>query len=481
MIKHTRAPLLTYALGALCIAAIVIAFLVVGPPSQSAASSRIVTAQRGVVQATVSGSGNLAAGSQANLNFKTSGQLQAVYVKVGQHVTDGQLLAALDSEPAQASLDEAQDNLSAAEDRLQQAETAASSSTPASGSTPAGSSTPASSSTPATSSSSNSHGSNSGTSSGSSTAASASSNAGNVASARATVDSAAASLRSAQQALAATKLYASTDGAIAAISTTQPGNTVSAGSDSGSSADSSSSSSASSGSGSGGVGGSSGSSGSGGASSGANSSSSGSGSGNSSSFITIVNTSSMDLLAPFSESDINKIRLHQPATVTVNALPNEKLAAHVSSISLLSSTSSGVVSYDVTLHLDQSEGAIKPGMTAAAQIVVSQAENAVNLTSSAISSRGGGSTVTLLRSGKQTQQTVVTGIVGDSTTQILSGLKPGDQVVVPVLSALAAGSGSSSGTTGRAGFGGAGAIGGLGGGGARVFGGGGGGFAGGGP
>src|SRR5205807_10177302 len=103
-----------------------------------------------------------------------------------------------------------------------------------------------------------------------------------------------------------------------------------------------------------------------------------------------------------------------------------ELAAHVTSISTLSTTNSGVVSYDVTFQLDQMSSRLRPGMTASAQVVVSQAQGAVTVPSAAISA----GTVTVVRASKHVRQPVVTGVVGDNTTQVLSGLSPGDQVVI---------------------------------------------------
>ena len=57
----------------------------------------------------------------------------------------------------------------------------------------------------------------------------------------------------------------------------------------------------------------------------------------------------MTMTVAFSESDISKIKVGQPATVTLEALSGVELAAHVSSISTLGTTSSSVVSYDATL------------------------------------------------------------------------------------------------------------------------------------
>ncbi|MGA2927284.1 MAG: HlyD family efflux transporter periplasmic adaptor subunit, partial [Solirubrobacteraceae bacterium] len=76
----------------------------------------------------------------------------------------------------------------------------------------------------------------------------------------------------------------------------------------------------------------------------------------------------------FSESDISKVAVGQPATITMDALTGVELAAHVSSISTVGTTSSGVVSYDATLTPDQTDARIRPGMSASASVIVGQAQ-----------------------------------------------------------------------------------------------------------
>jgi macrolide-specific efflux system membrane fusion protein len=166
------------------------------------------------------------------------------------------------------------------------------------------------------------------------------------------------------------------------------------------------------------------------------------------------------------------VQVNQSASVTVNALPGEKLAAHVAAIDDMPTTNNGVVSYTVTLGLDQSENGLKPGMTASAQVVVSQIDGVVTVPSSAVSRRGLASTVTAVRGGKKSVQPVVTGIMGDSTIQIISGLAPGQQVAI----AIPTGSSRSAAAGGPGGGGGFRGIGGGLGGGGGGFGGGGGGF-----
>ena len=147
----------------------------------------------------------------------------------------------------------------------------------------------------------------------------------------------------------------------------------------------------------------------------------------------------------FSESDISKVKIGQPATVTLDAISGLELGAHVTAISTVGTTSSSVVSYDATLTLDQSDPRVKPGMSASGAVITSQGYG-VNVSSSAVSGSGSLATVSLLRGGQTVQQQVVTGVKGDSRTQILSGLRVGDQVVVTT-SLPSTGSSSSSGSS----------------------------------
>ena len=92
----------------------------------------------------------------------------------------------------------------------------------------------------------------------------------------------------------------------------------------------------------------------------------------------------MQLVVPLSESEVVHVHVGQPATVTVEALEGLKLAGHVVSVATLSTSNSGVVSYNVTFQLDQAASALKPGMSASAEVVVKQQEG-INVPTSAIS------------------------------------------------------------------------------------------------
>jgi multidrug efflux pump subunit AcrA (membrane-fusion protein) len=435
-----RPALTTVAIAALALAAVVVAVIVVGSPAASSARERTVTVARGVIQSTVSSSGNLEPANEADVDFATSGEVTHVYVKEGQHVSKDDILAKVDPDAANVALAQAEADLQSAQDALDDAEEAESSSTTATTAQAKGGSDTSGQSSSATSTMT-------------------------VAAAQAKVDSAQLSVESAEKAVAATTLRAPMAGTVTAVNGSV-GQTVSGGSSSSASSSSSSSSGSDGTSVAGGLGG-----------SGANSSASSSSGG--SSFVTLAQISRFRMQVSLSESDIGSVKVGQPATVTVNAASGEQFAARVTDIGVLSSSSgsgaSSAVSYPVTLTLDQTGKALKAGMSATADIVTSQVTG-LAVPSQALS----GSTVTVeADDGTQTTQRVQTGVVGDATTQIVSGLKAGDEVVVRSTAAAlgAAASGSNqlnSAIRSRLGAGGVG--GGLGGGGF-----GGAGFGGGGP
>jgi multidrug efflux pump subunit AcrA (membrane-fusion protein) len=439
MAEHTGAPWLVYALAALCAGAIVAAILLVGPTAPAASTqSRVVTVAEGVVQSTVSGSGNLAPAVQLNLGFKTSGVVRDIYVSPGQQVTPGQLIAELNPKSAEVALEQARANLQSAEAALVQAEqsggeTSSAGSTSASGPTATSSSaettteastTPRSRSTKPTSN--GNPGAGSGKSAGSSATAtparsekttqSAATREANLASAKAAVRSDKLAVEGAEEAVSDTKLYAPSAGTIVSLSG-EVGESVSATGTSKAPSTTASSSSASSSSGAGRAG-----------ASGASGSSSPSSSA-SSPFAVLADLSTMQLIVPLSESEIAHVHVGQPATITVEALEGLKLAAHVVSVSTLSTNNGGVVSYDVTFQLDQTGSGLKPGMSASAEVVVKQ-EEGVNVPTSAISA----GSVTVVQNGKQTRRRVVTGLQGNSSTIILGGLRAGEQIALPLTS-----------------------------------------------
>jgi macrolide-specific efflux system membrane fusion protein len=181
----------------------------------------------------------------------------------------------------------------------------------------------------------------------------------------------------------------------------------------------------------------------------------------------------------FSEADIGKVREGQTATVAVDSMEGTELAGEVTRVSVLPSEgSSSVVEYPATILLTQNGKGVRAGMSASAEVVVEQVKNAVTVPSEAISSLGSGKTVTVEADGKEETKTITTGLVGDEDTEVISGLKAGETLVLPEVQVASEGSGGGSLEEMRSGAGGGaftfpgGATGGPPSGGAMMFGGG---------
>jgi macrolide-specific efflux system membrane fusion protein len=257
-----------------------------------------------------------------------------------------------------------------------------------------------------------------------------------VAQAKAALNQAALNVSDAQKSLDATTLKAPAAGTITAVNFTV-GQTVSGGGNSPSSSSSSSSS--------------------------ANSSSS---STSSRAFATLLDLDHMVVKVGFPEADAGKVAAGQPVSLTIDSLPGERLTGTVSSIDTVSTVVSNVVTYNAVVAFDSVPAGVKPGMTANVSVISASRSNVVSVPSAAISTAGGVSTVKVRINGVDETRTVVTGLKGDGTTEITSGLEAGEQVVMSV--GVVSGTGSSGGTgnqnrTGT--VGGAGAIPGAGGGG----------------
>ena len=194
-------------------------------------------------------------------------------------------------------------------------------------------------------------------------------------------------------------------------------------------------------------------------------------------FIVLTDVGGLQVTAGFSESDVAKIAVGQSASMAFTALPDAVGDAKVSNVALLPTTSSGATTYTVTFQLTGKVAGLKPGMTATATVTVADSPNAISVTSRAVTTRGQISTVNVVTTvkGKQveTPTPVVVGVVGDSSDEILSGLKVGQLVALPTItnsSSSSALTGVPS-TLGGAGLGGGGFGGGRAGGGGGGFGG----------
>ena len=90
-----------------------------------------------------------------------------------------------------------------------------------------------------------------------------------------------------------------------------------------------------------------------------------------------------------------------------------------------------VVEYGVTVSLVEGTKGLKLGQTADVSIETGSASGVLYVPTSAVTTVGAISTVTVRTDGVDTPTVVQTGLEGNSRTEIVSGLAEGDVVVIP--------------------------------------------------
>lgn len=132
------------------------------------------------------------------------------------------------------------------------------------------------------------------------------------------------------------------------------------------------------------------------------------------------------------EMDIPNIQLGQPANMTFDAIPGKTYQGKVVVVSQAGTTTQGVVNFVVTVEITNPDKDIRPGMTAAVNIITASKQNVLMVPSRAVRTTTSGShTVITLSEGKQTTVPVTVGITDDTNTEISGGgINQGDTVVL---------------------------------------------------
>ncbi|MFZ5597930.1 MAG: HlyD family secretion protein [Bacillota bacterium] len=100
-------------------------------------------------------------------------------------------------------------------------------------------------------------------------------------------------------------------------------------------------------------------------------------------FITLISTG-LKVEAMVNEADVGKAAVGQKATFTVNSYPGREFLGTVESISPKAETVSNVQLYRVVIALDKQEPDLKVGMPANVNIIINQRENVVTVPKTAV-------------------------------------------------------------------------------------------------
>jgi membrane fusion protein, macrolide-specific efflux system len=159
--------------------------------------------------------------------------------------------------------------------------------------------------------------------------------------------------------------------------------------------------------------------------------------------LTIADLSRLLVKVDLNQIDVAKTRVGQKVEIGVDALPDRRYHAEVTRIAPASEKRPGkdVEVFPVEARLLDADERIKPGMTAEVRILVQKKPRVVALPIETLKKEQGKTLVTRARIGakglERENVEVVVGARNDREAEIISGLQPGDRVLIDPPSAAA--------------------------------------------
>jgi len=154
----------------------------------------------------------------------------------------------------------------------------------------------------------------------------------------------------------------------------------------------------------------------------------------SSSIFTLVDTSQVRIDGTVGETDVVNVQVGQPATIIFDALPGSSFTGKVIAVSPSGTSTQGVVSYPVSVSIDNPNRTLPAGLSATVNIVTQQKDNVLLIPLRALHTQGQNHTVEVLpaaQNAKPETRQVQIGAQNDQQAEIVSGLSAGDRVVIP--------------------------------------------------
>jgi HlyD family secretion protein len=150
--------------------------------------------------------------------------------------------------------------------------------------------------------------------------------------------------------------------------------------------------------------------------------------------MTIGDIRQVYVLGKVDESDIGKVSLGQPARIKVESFKDKTFDGKVTKIAPMGTEKDNVTTFEVRVSIDNPGGELKANMTANAEILLEEHKDVLTVPEAAIIyDKDKKASVDLYdpkaKDGKR-KVAITAGISNGTKTEVLSGLKEGDQVVL---------------------------------------------------
>jgi len=143
-----------------------------------------------------------------------------------------------------------------------------------------------------------------------------------------------------------------------------------------------------------------------------------------------VITEDNKVVVSLNEIDALSVEEGNTSILTFDAIQGLEITGKVSRVDTIGISTSGVVSYDIEISLDnQNYEKLRPGMSVNAEITAESIEDVIIIPNSAVKGFGDSAYVEQMSDDGVSQTAVQLGTSNDFYTQIISGLSKGDQII----------------------------------------------------
>jgi HlyD family secretion protein len=141
-----------------------------------------------------------------------------------------------------------------------------------------------------------------------------------------------------------------------------------------------------------------------------------------------------------SEVDINKVAVGQEADLTFDAISGISYQGVVTEVAKVGEDTGSGVDFTVTLRISDADQQVRPGMTAAVNIIVTEKKDVLAIPSRAVRTSNGQRMVYVMRGNSLESVAIEVGAISDTSVEVVSGdIKEGDLIILnPPVSILEA-------------------------------------------
>jgi HlyD family secretion protein len=151
--------------------------------------------------------------------------------------------------------------------------------------------------------------------------------------------------------------------------------------------------------------------------------------------ISMPDTAAMVAEIGVHETEVDKVRAGQPATIVMDAFPDRVLEGEVIEVAPLPDQQRGFMNPDLKVYktlvkIDGTHDFLKSRMSCKVQILVEQLEDAIIVPIQVVSNRAGRKVCYVMTSQGPQERVVRTGLFNDTFVEIIEGLEAGEEVML---------------------------------------------------